>query len=279
LSQCDKSCNDKILISTLSTTARLFNLHDGRLLHTFPHEDASAHTAFLTEDGIATVKFVQDGNRILASRRVVVSLRDPKDGSVTKTLELPEDIDRTWLSGSGRYALARRGNGEAGGILWGIKSDKPVKLFPIDGIFSGAAFSSDGRKLVYCCGMSITVSSIQDYPGSIHYGVPGTFIASIAVSHDGSLILSGDRGKSKTPSSVKLMRKLGLEIRVQPRKTTPPIAALSCGKTGRILRTFPGHDLMIHTVAFTPDTKRAITASKDRIQIWDISDVRTETQQ
>ena len=264
---------DRILVVGRDRISRLWSLPYGHLLHTFPRESYHQFAAF-TGDGIVVLERERDGDR------VILSFHDRQDGSLIRTLEMPGTESSIWFAREGRYAFARDALDSDSGVLWDVQSGKPIRSFPIMGGYHTMTFSPDGRKLFGKSMTSISVWSVADGAPLATYGVPEVSIISISVSQDGSLILSGDRYMDVTGGSliIELLRGFGMDIE-RVREGVPPAGAfLSCGKTGQIRRTFPGHKYTIHTVAFTPDTTRAITASNDRIQIWDISDVETEPQ-
>ena len=251
--------------------ARLWSLPDQNLLHTFPREGHYVHAAF-----------IEDGETILLglyeNYEPIIAFYNTRDGSLIKETAFPAPVELGCFSQDGLYMSLRMTlRFEPRRILWNTQKGLQAKVFPLAQFNTTVAFTQDSKNLLIGSGGKISVWPIQDDEPSITYEVPGTgSLTRIAGSKDGNLILSGESGSSISRPIKEWLRTLGLDLRI-PMKYIPPAGgALACGKTGKVLRTFPGHTDNIHSVAFTPDTKRAITASKDRIQIWDISDVTAE---
>jgi WD40 repeat protein len=76
-------------------------------------------------------------------------------------------------------------------------------------------------------------------------------IEAIDVSRDGAFVASGGGNTGSKDTAVRMW---DLE-------------------TGRVVRSFRGHELLVHRVRFSPDGKRLVTASRDRtVRLWDCNE-------
>ena len=231
---------------------RVWNAQTGQLLHTSQEQEGS----------VLSVAFSPDGKKLLSASggetKSAIKLWDVPTFRLLKTLvsEGNEDsIRHAMFSPDGRRVIAQNR------FLWDLDTGQVVRKFQPDGLPTYTVqFSSDGKRL-----------ATGDHVGEIHlfdvsngrmtrafsHDVPvGHYVVQrLAFSPDGRRLLSAIRTTAVSSFDVNLD--------VNAIKLWEP-------DTGRLIGNLIGHKDEVVALSFSPDGRRIISASIDRIiRIWD----------
>jgi WD40 repeat protein len=198
------------------------------------------------------------------------------------------------VSRDGRRILS--GSNDKTVRLWDVASEKQLHCFEGNtGPINAVALSPDGHQGVWG-GADGAYGTLQVWDleqGQKIHTMKGhsSFIDALAISNDGSRLLSGssdetlrlwdlERGQPIRCFGSFFSHKQGGSVSVVAFSTDGQ-SALSCGRviknatlwnvaTGERYGKLVGHTAGIHSAAFFPDGRRAITSDRETVRIWDL---------
>jgi WD40 repeat protein len=267
------SPNGRYLLST-GTSIRLWDLHDGKYVRSFPGYSRNHAVAFLPDSreflscskgGILQHWDVETGKEL---HRACLGAEDLYDvvvspngslaltgGSVDTTVHLwdvknwkeirrfeghTSNVQRVVFSADGRRALS--GSWDKTARLWDVETGKECKCFVHQASVGGVALSPDGR-LALSGGGDMRLWDVETGNELRHFGGHTGAVVGVAFSPDGRFALSGGEGHS-----VRLW-----EV-----------------ATGKELHRFDGHQGTVWSVVFSSDGRYALSASPDdrTVRLW-----------
>lgn len=187
----------------------------------------------------------------------------PPDESIRTFKGHKYSVGSVAFSPDGKYALSV---GTAGIFirLWEVATGKEIRTFEEVVFANSVVFSPDG-KYALSGGMDgalkfwevATGEKVRNFKG------PKNWVSSVAFSPDGQYALSGGVGSYSAPLNCR-----GSEKRSELK--------LWEVKTGREIRTFMGTKYPVHSVAFSPDGKYALSGGgrrtkKGELKLWEVA--------
>jgi WD40 repeat protein len=237
---------------------RVWNAQTGQLLHTSQEQEGS----------VLSVAFSPDGKKLLSASggetKSAIKLWDVPTFRLLKTLVSEGDEDsirHAMFSPDGRRVIARNRS------LWDLDTGQVVRKFQPDSPPTYTVqFSSDGKRLATGDHggefQLFDVSNGRMIRAFFHdAGVSHPVVQRLAFSPDGRRLLSAIRNAAASTGDVNLD--------VNAIKLWDP-------DTGRLIGNLVGHKDQVVALAFSPDGRRIISASIDRIiRIWDANNGST----
>jgi WD40 repeat protein/serine/threonine protein kinase len=231
-----------VLCVFADNTARLWRLPD-------PPAPAKAGEVWRYEGhsgNVLGVAFSPDGRRVLSSSSDgTVRLLDAQTGKLLRTMNHPRARSVAFAP-DGKRAISTGWGGDGSLRLWDLETCQELKHFYTGWGVHGAAFTPDGRRVLYALPADKTLRLLDLETGQEVKRFEGHAggVQGYALSADGKRTLSG---------------------------SVDTTARLWDNETGKELKRLEGHKDQVLCVAFSPDGKRAASAGNEAvIKIWDL---------
>ena len=261
----------KAVTASADKTARIWDVENGKeLLRITGHTDA-----------VGTAQFSPDSKRIVtASADKTACIWDAENGSLQHRYVLTDIVRKTEFSPNGKKLLTQCGNSAA---IWDCNSGRQLLLLNTWSMINDVQFSPDGKRIgIGCSDGSVWIwDAINGHVIAILSGHTRAVI---------DVIFSPDGNKLVTASADKTARLWDLRrIKVvsQPRTffwhksqfSQDGKRAMTTFSNGSMVRIWDLrndkmitlHADMIDHAQFSPDGKKAVTASTDKTaRIWDV---------
>jgi WD40 repeat protein len=241
------SPDGKLIVSaSVDQTIKLWNAEAGKEVKTLPGNHGSVNSIFFSRDGMLVARAGTDDT---------IKIWNVETGAEVKTLEGHAGATRSVsFSPDGRQIIGVAGNAIR---IWNAGTGAEVKtLIGHSDSIRLVAFSSNGNLIVSGSweGMieiwnAETGEAIRTLKGH------SDAVESVTFSPDGKYIVSGSSDR---------------DARNPFQQRYDQVVKIWNSKTGEEIRSLIGHAGSVHSVAFSPDGKRIVTASSDKtIKIWD----------
>lgn len=201
------------------------------------------------------VEFSPDGNLVLLGGELGARVYFAETAEVFQIFKGYSDI--VWdvaFSRDGRYILTGGDNAR----LWDINTGQEVHRFGELAWVNAVAFSPDGR-FALTGGKGVHLWNINTGQEVQHYGEPLYDVRAIAFSPDGRYLVTGG-GEAANDLSDSFEASTGNTVRLWDTKS------------GKLIRTFVGHQERVISIAFSPDGHSILTGSEDKTaRVWDVA--------
>jgi WD40 repeat protein len=220
---------------------------DGKLALLLGDDENNASVALLVNTSDGRVRIAFDG---------------VKDSKTDDAASYAASIRDGAFSADGKRVALGRSNGTA--EIWDVAALKRIKQLPSGkddpGQIRSFSFSADGKKLLACSrdgGAYLWTLESRKPPRAFLYDdylAGHAHLGSAALAHDGSMVSAGSAqhavssGDSGYERSVKIWN----------------------AATGKLRRSWLGHEFAVNTVTFSADDRMLVSASRDgTIKYWD----------
>ncbi len=239
---------DGLFIATSSRdqTARLWNARTGKQISVFKsYASALLHVA-LTPDASRIIAAAQN-------RKIIVW--DARTGAQLHVLRGHKgDITKMLLTSDGKRVVSAAADKTV--RIWDLATGKQTAIFAghIFHISDMALLDHDSRLVTTSLDHTVRIWDVNrsaNVPARLPVKVlkgPSSYVYSVAVSDDGTQIVSGSRTESDLPQDFP--------------------ARLWDSRSGEILKTFSAHEISWTKVAISPDGTRIVTGGFQGVRTW-----------
>ncbi len=239
-------------------SVKIWDAATGRLVRSFPGDEAE----------IFTIAFSRDGAQLVAGgQRGILKLWNPANGSLIRLYETrPGGFGPVVFSRDGGRLISANGNALK---LWNAANGQPIRDFAghAEGV-SAVALSSDGGRVV-SGGGDKTVKLWDAESGRLIRSlvIEGDYSPyAVAFSPDGTRVFAGAPGRStQSPGFGHSQQQM-------------TVLKIWDAANGRLVRTFEWQHGWVNSVALSPDGARMVTGdlfnTAGRVRLWDTANGR-----
>ncbi len=269
-----------MLSASEDNTMLFWDLKTGQILKKF-----EGHTSAVND-----VAFSPDGQTAASISNEMGVIWDVQTGRVIGQFA-DQNFSRIAFHPDGRSMVTSSWDDRASFIQWDVHSGEVMQRFKVDTRVEEIAFTPDGSAILYGSIDDGALRLMDIHSGRIihemraNVGTGSGALQDIAISADGLRAISGFENSDMFLWNLEdgsLIRHYPIEggataVAFHPLKDTALVGGITGIlraldlETGEILQTFTGHNEIIPDLAFTPDGRYAVTASRDKtLRLWEL---------
>jgi WD40 repeat protein len=260
------------LVSTsVDRTARVWNPDAGDLRAVLVGHSDSVTSAAFNPEATAVVTASDDGTARIWDPQLEPRLRLlVRAGRPVATVAFSADGAQALVAGPGRRISVR--NAGSGRSVVDLRANAPV---------TAAAYSGDGKSIVYAAGQDVAVVAVPS-GGLLRRLRNPSAVVSVSIAPDGRIAAGGADGSvrhwepgGRLIRTIRVPRARAAHVSFSPdgsrlvAGTSDGIARVWNAETGRLELTLEGHRDRLTSARFSPDGKAIVTASADHdARVW-----------
>jgi WD40 repeat protein/energy-coupling factor transporter ATP-binding protein EcfA2 len=232
----------QIITASDDKTTKIWNAKHGRTTLLIRHKDT-----------VDDASFSNNGTSLVMVSKGIARVRDAKTGkNIQKFVDSQSAIRTAAFSPDGSMIVTTPEEDDEPVVkVWRVADSKEVaQLVGHEMTVYSAAFDRDGKRIITASGDgTVRIWDAQSGKEVLRVGKADDFMGYAAISPDESCLVTGNN----------------------------ELVQLWDTKNGNLLRTFHGHESVVHWVGFSPDGTRIASASgDDTIRIWNLDSVKPE---